>query len=159
MQLQPIKRNGAETLDDLIGYEVQKEMLTANTEAFVQGKPANNVLLYGDGGTGKSTSIRALLHRYGGDGLRIIQVYRHQMQYLPEVISEIKNRNYRFLIYMDDLSFEDFETEYKYLKAVIEGGLEPRPETQSGRSIWSADLLRQTDERGVSSHCGGARRA
>lgn len=100
VQLQPDHTNGAETLDDLIGYEVQKEMLTANTEAFVQGKPANNVLLYGDGGTGKSTSIRALLHRYGGDGLRIIQVYRHQLQYLPEVIAEIKNRKYRFLIYM-----------------------------------------------------------
>ena len=128
MQLNPVQKLGNERLEDLIGYEVQKQMLTANTEAFLQGKPANNVLLYGDGGTGKSTSIRALLNQYGKDGLRIIQVYRHQMQWLPEIIEKIKDRNYRFLIYMDDLSFEDFETEYKYLKAVIEGGLAPRPE-------------------------------
>ena len=128
MQLTPVQKLGSERLEDLIGYEVQKQMLTANTEAFLQGKPANNVLLYGDGGTGKSTSIRALLNQYGKDGLRIIQVYRHQMQWLPEIIEKIKDRNYRFLIYMDDLSFEDFETEYKYLKAVIEGGLAPRPE-------------------------------
>lgn len=86
------------------------------------------MLLYGDGGTGKSTSIRAIINQYWGKGLRIIQVYRHQMKYLAQIINQIKNRNYRFIIYMDDLSFEDFETEYKYLKAVIEGGLEPRPE-------------------------------
>lgn len=128
LQLIPVRKLGNERLEDLIGYEVQKQMLTANTEAFLQRKPANNVLLYGDGGTGKSTSIRALLNQYGEDGLRIIQVYRHQMQWLPDIISKIRDRNYRFLIYMDDLSFEDFETEYKYLKAVIEGGLEPRPE-------------------------------
>lgn len=128
LQLMPLQKLGSERLEDLIGYEVQKQMLTANTEAFLQGKPANNVLLYGDGGTGKSTSIRALLNEYGKDGLRIIQVYRHQVQWLPEIITKIRDRSYRFLIYMDDLSFEDFETEYKYLKAVIEGGLEPRPE-------------------------------
>ena len=77
LQLIPVQKLGNEKLEDLIGYEVQKQMLTANTEAFLQGKPANNVLLYGDGGTGKSTSIRALLNQYGEDGLRIIQVYRH----------------------------------------------------------------------------------
>lgn len=115
-------------LSDLIGYQVQKEKLTGNTEAFLKRRPANNVLLFGDGGTGKSTSIRALANQYYDDGLRIIQVYRHQMQYLGRIISAVKARNYRFIIYMDDLSFEDFETEYKYLKAVIEGGLEQRPE-------------------------------
>lgn len=125
---EPVKGIEDITLDDLVGYEVQKKMLVENTEAFLRGKPANNALLYGDGGTGKSTSIRAILNQYYGEGLRMIQVYRHQMQYLTDIISKIKNRNYRFIIYMDDLSFEDFETEYKYLKAVIEGGLEPRPE-------------------------------
>ena len=94
----------------------------------VHGVGANNVLLFGDGGTGKSTSIRALANQYSPEGLRIIQVYRHQMQYLGQIITQVKSRNYRFIIYMDDLSFEDYETEYKYLKAVIEGGLEPRPE-------------------------------
>ncbi len=126
--LKPIKVTDTISLDDLIGYETQKERLVANTKAFVEGRPANNVLLYGDGGTGKSTSVRAVSNQFYGDGLRIIQVYRHQMQHLNELITKLKNRNYKFIIYMDDLSFEDFETEYKYLKAVIEGGLEPRPD-------------------------------
>ncbi len=124
----PVKSLENIKLSDLIGYEVQKNKLIDNTEAFLKRKPANNVLLFGDGGTGKSTSIRAIANQYHNDGLRIIQVYRHQMKYLSQIIASIKTRNYRFIIYMDDLSFEDFETEYKYLKAVIEGGLEPRPE-------------------------------
>lgn len=127
-ELEPIKILETISLDDLIGYQVQKEKLIANTEAFIEKKPANNVLLYGDGGTGKSTSVRAVANKYSNKGLRMIQVYRHQMQHLNQIISQIKNRNYRFILYMDDLSFEDFETEYKYLKAVIEGGLAPRPE-------------------------------
>ena len=115
-------------LDDLVGYEIQKTKLKENTEAFVAGRRANNCLLFGDSGTGKSTSIKALINEYYDRGLRMIEIYKHQMRLLPAVISEIKNRNYRFIIYMDDLSFEDFETDYKYLKAVIEGGLEQRPE-------------------------------
>jgi uncharacterized protein len=123
-----ITNTGNVVLDDLIGYERQKQKLIDNTEAFIHGRHANNVLLYGDAGTGKSTSIKAILNQYYGDGLRMIEVYKHQFRYLSDIINEIKNRNYRFIIYMDDLSFEEFETEYKYLKAVIEGGLEPRPE-------------------------------
>ena len=127
-ELAPIDAVSAVTFDELVGCEIQKEMLTANTEAFIKGSPSNNVLLYGDSGTGKSTSIRALLNEYSGAGLKMIQVYRHQMHHLPTLIAEMKKRNYKFILYMDDLSFEDFETEYKYLKAVIEGGIEPRPE-------------------------------
>ncbi len=127
-RLSPVRVTEKVNLSDLVGYEVQKQKLTENTAAFLKGKPANNVLLYGDGGTGKSTSVRAIASRYYDEGLRMIQIYRHQMKHLNRIISEIKNRNYKFIIYMDDLSFEDFETEYKYLKAVIEGGLEPRPE-------------------------------
>ena len=115
-------------LDDLVGYEIQKKKLVDNTEAFVQGKKANNVLLFGDSGTGKSTSIKAIVNQYYKDGLRMIEIYKHQFKYLSEIIAEIKNRNYRFIIYMDDLSFEEFEIEYKYLKAIIEGGLEVRPD-------------------------------
>ena len=92
------------------------------------GRLANNCLLYGDAGTGKSTSIKAILNQYYDRGLRMVEMYRHQLKDLSAVISNIKNRNYRFIIYMDDLSFEDFETDYKYLKAVIEGGMETRPE-------------------------------
>ena len=124
----PITATSDVQLEDLVGYDLQKQKLIANTEAFVEGRMANNVLLYGDAGTGKSTSIKAILNRYYSKGLRMIEVYKHQFKDLQRIISEIKNRNYRFIIYMDDLSFEEFETEYKYLKAVIEGGLETKPE-------------------------------
>lgn len=115
-------------LDDLVGYELQKEKLIHNTESFVNGKKANNVLLYGDAGTGKSTSIKAILNQYYSKGLRMIEVYKHETKYLSKIISEIKNRNYKFILYMDDLSFEESESEYKYLKALIEGGLETNPD-------------------------------
>lgn len=115
-------------LNDLIGYELQKKKLTDNTEAFLEGKKANNVLLFGDSGTGKSSSIKAILNEYYDKGLRMIEVYKHQFQDLSSVINQIKDRNYKFIIYMDDLSFEEFEIEYKFLKAVIEGGLEKRPD-------------------------------
>ena len=115
-------------LDDLVGYEIQKKKLVDNTEAFVQGRPANNVLLFGDSGTGKSTSIKAIVNQYYGDGLRMIEIYKHQFKHLSSIIGRIKNRNYKFIIYMDDLSFEEHEIEYKFLKAVIEGGVETRPD-------------------------------
>ncbi len=115
-------------LDDLIGYEEQKEQLVANTRAFTEGKRANNVLLYGDSGTGKSTSIKAIVNEFYASGLRMIEIYKHQFRALSDVIAQIKDRNYKFVIFMDDLSFEDFEIEYKYLKAVIEGGVEAKPE-------------------------------
>lgn len=126
--LEPVAASSDVRLADIIGYEKQKMQLTANTEAFINGCGANNVLLYGDAGTGKSTSIKALINEYYDDGLRMIEIYKHQFRYLPAILAKIKNRNYRFIIYMDDLSFEEFEIEYKYLKAVIEGGLEVKPE-------------------------------
>ncbi len=115
-------------LDDLVGYEIAKQKLIDNTEAFVEGRKANNCLLFGDAGTGKSSSIKGILNQYYDKGLRIIEVYKHQFKDLNDVIAQVKNRNYRFIIYMDDLSFEEFEIEYKYLKAIIEGGLEKKPE-------------------------------
>ena len=124
----PIKNIAHVHLDDIIGYEIPKQKLVENTEAFVQGRKANNCLLFGDAGTCKSSSIKAIANEYYSQGLRIIEVYKHQFQDLNDVISQIKNRNYKFIIYMDDLSFEDFEIEYKYLKAVIEGGLEKKPD-------------------------------
>ena len=114
-------------LEDLVGYEIAKQKLIDNTEAFIEGRPSNNCLLFGDAGTGKSSSIKGILNRYYDKGLRIIEVYKHQFIDLNDVIAQIKSRNYKFILYMDDLSFEDFEVEYKYLKAVIEGGLEKKP--------------------------------
>lgn len=161
LQLVPITNMEDIHLSDLVGYEIQKKKLLDNTRAFVEGKKANNVLLFGDSGTGKSTSIKAILNEFYKDGLRIIEIYKHQFQDLSSVIAMIKNRNYKFIIYMDDLSFEEFEIEYKYLKAVIEGGLEIKPdnvliyatsnrrhlirETWNDRSDRSDDELHRSD--------------
>ncbi len=123
----PIQNIAHVYLNDLVGYEIPKRKLIENTEAFVEGRKANNCLLFGDAGTGKSSSIKGIANEYYEKGLRIIEIYKHQFQDLNAVITQIKNRNYKFIIYMDDLSFEDFEIEYKYLKAVIEGGLEKKP--------------------------------
>ncbi len=128
VSLVPIESLEDVSLDDIVGYEIQKKKLIDNTEAFLAGKNANNVLLFGDSGTGKSTSIKAVLNEYKDAGLRMIEIYKHQFDCLSRVINIVKDRNYRFIIYMDDLSFEDFEIEYKYLKAIIEGGLEKRPD-------------------------------
>ena len=128
VEIVPITNIAHVKLEDLVGYELAKQKLIDNTEAFVNGKQANNCLLYGDAGTGKSTSIKAIANQYYDRGLRLIEVYKHQFCDLNDVIAQIKNRNYKFIIYMDDLSFEEFEIEYKYLKAVIEGGLEKKPD-------------------------------
>lgn len=161
VELIPITNTEEVWLDDLIGYEIQKEKLVENTKNFVEGRKANNCLLFGDSGTGKSTSIKAILNEYYSQGLRMIEIYKHQFKDLSTVIAQIMNRNYRFIIYMDDLSFEEFEIEYKYLKAVIEGGLETKPdnvliyatsnrrhlirETWSDRSDMSQDELHRSD--------------
>ena len=127
-EIVPITNIAHVHLDDLVGYEIAKKKLIDNTEAFVEGRRANNCLLFGDAGTGKSSSIKGILNQYYDKGLRIIEIYKHQFCYLNDVIAQIKNRNYKFIIYMDDLSFEEFEIEYKYLKAVIEGGMETKPD-------------------------------
>ncbi len=124
----PVNNADSVRLCDLVGYETQKAALVENTRAFVRGQRGNNVLLYGDSGTGKSTSIKAVLNEYFGEGLRMIEIYKHQFRSLSAIISAVKKRNYRFIIYIDDLSFEENEVEYKFLKAVIEGGVETRPE-------------------------------
>lgn len=125
---QPLDRLRSVVFADLVGYEEQKQALRTNTEAFLKGFRANNALLYGDAGTGKSTSIQALAAEYGDKGLRIIELYKSQFSLLPSLIEQLKTRNYRFILFMDDLSFEENETEYKALKAVLEGGAQAAPE-------------------------------
>ena len=124
----PINNTDKIMLSDMVGYEIQKKALTENTEAFLRGIPANNVLLYGDAGTGKSSSVKALINEYYDSGLRMIEIYKHQFRDLSEIIATVKNRNFHFIIFIDDLSFEENELEYKFLKAVIEGGVETRPD-------------------------------
>ncbi|MBO4374002.1 MAG: DUF815 domain-containing protein [Lachnospiraceae bacterium] len=128
IKIVPVKKIAHVSMSYLVGYEDAKKKLTDNTEAFVEGRCANNCLLYGDAGTGKSSAIKGIMNGYYDRGLRLIEVYRHQFKYLNDVVAAIKDRNYRFIIYMDDLSFEDNETEYKYLKALIEGSLEKKPD-------------------------------
>ncbi|WP_422447414.1 ATP-binding protein [Thermoanaerobacterium sp. DL9XJH110] len=115
-------------LHELIGYEEQKKEVLRNTEQFVKGFKANNMLLYGDRGTGKSSTIKAMLHEFGKDGLRMVEVLKHQLVFLPEIISQLSKRPQRFIIFIDELSFEEYETEYKYLKAMLEGSLEATPD-------------------------------
>lgn len=116
------------TLEDLIGYENQKEMVIKNTEAFIKGTAANNLLLYGERGTGKSSTIKALINKYSSRGLRLVEVARHQLRHFPEILRYLRDRSQRFIIFIDDLSFESYETEYKQLKALLEGGIEAWPD-------------------------------
>ncbi len=124
------------------------------------GRRANNCLLFGDAGTGKSSCVKAIANEYYDRGLRIIELYKHQFQDLNSVISQVKNRNYKFIIYMDDLSFEDFEIEYKYLKAVIEGGLEKKPAnvliyaTSNRRHLIRENYSDKEDRRTEDMHAG-----
>ena len=126
LRLIPVTDSADVCFDDLIGYESQKKTLRDNTEAFVSGHFANNVLLYGDSGTGKSTSVHALMHDYADRGLRLIEVSKPDRSRLPQILSAIKKRNYRFILFLDDLSFEENESDYKELKAMLEGALETR---------------------------------
>lgn len=113
--------------DDLVGYEPQQELLLQNTEQFLAGAPANNVLLYGDRGTGKSASIKALLNEFGDRGLRLIEMAKTDLVDLPHLLADLRPRRERFIIFVDDLSFETYETHYKDLKVLLEGSLETRP--------------------------------
>lgn len=115
------------TFDKLVGYEKQKISLIENTEFFLKGYRANNVLLYGDRGTGKSSCIKALLNKFNDDKLRIISLNKNQISSLYKILELIANRGIRFIIFIDDLSFEDAELEYKDFKSVIEGGIEAQP--------------------------------
>lgn len=115
--------------DDILGYEDQKEKLLANTRQFMAGRGCNNVLSTGSRGTGKSTSIKALIPLFSAQGLRLVQIKRDQLQLLAEAMERAgKIRSHRFLFFFDDLSFDENEKEYKYLKSAIDGGAAPQPD-------------------------------
>lgn len=126
--LQGVKSRNEHGLDALIGYESQKDLLRSNTESFLAGNPANNVLLYGERGTGKSSSIKALTKEYAQQGLRLVEIGRKEFNYLPEIMLELSNYGCKFILVLDDLSFEGNEVEYKQLKSYIDGALEEKPE-------------------------------
>jgi len=116
------------TFDDIIGYESQTEELIGNTEAFMKGFPANNVLLVGSRGTGKSSSVKALVNKFYSDGLRLIEITKEQIVKLPYILSMLKNRGVWFIIFIDDLSFDEHEIQYKYMKSILEGGSQSKPD-------------------------------
>lgn len=123
-----IKHYDTIRLSDIIGYDRQKATLVSNTQAFLTGRPANHVLLSGARGTGKSSSVKALANEYFAAGLRLVEVAKSQLTSLPKLMELLRGYRQRFIIFLDDLSFEEFEVEYKYLKSVIEGGLEAKPD-------------------------------
>mgnify|MGYP005850033411 CR=1 FL=1 len=116
------------SLEELVEYDLERALLLQNTEQFVAGFPANNVLLYGDRGTGKSSTVKALLNRYGHRGLRLVEVPKALLGDFPRILAALRGRRERFVLFVDDLSFDERETTYKDLKAVLEGSLEARPE-------------------------------
>jgi len=126
--LRPVTRLDPVRLDDLQGIDRQKAALVANTERFLEGRPANNALLWGSRGTGKSSLVKALLNAYRDQGLRVVEVDRDDLLFLPEIVDEIRDSRHRFIIYCDDLSFERGEGSYKGLKSVLEGSIELPPD-------------------------------
>ena len=115
-------------MKNLIGYQRQKEQLIQNTRAFVQGKPANHVLLVGARGTGKSSAVKALVTEYEDNGLRLVQVMKEQLRKLPEIMNTLRNyAGRKFILFLDDISFEDSDAEFKAVKSAIEGGVSSCP--------------------------------
>ncbi|CAB5530325.1 Predicted ATPase (AAA+ superfamily) [Streptococcus pneumoniae] len=126
--LAPLEVNLDLRLDDLIGIDRQRDLLAANTQQFVDGLPANHVLLWGARGTGKSSLIRALLAEYAGRGLRLIEIERDHLADLPRVVELLSGQRQAFVLFCDDLSFEAGEGDYRVLKSVLDGSLERAPE-------------------------------
>lgn len=126
--LKVVKNPDKITFEQIIAYQKQKDELINNTKSFINGSKAHNVLLYGDSGTGKSSSVKALLNEFQDQGLRLIEITTSQIKELSEIMEYLSQRGLYFIIFMDDLSFEEFETEYKSLKAIMEGGIESKPD-------------------------------
>ncbi len=126
--LRPIAQIDPIGLEELLGIDVQKQQMIQNTERFLKGLPANNALLWGARGTGKSSLIKALLNAFKDQGLRLIEVDKQDLVYLPDIVDDIRVLSQHFIIYCDDLSFEAGDSHYKSLKSVLEGSVELPPD-------------------------------
>jgi uncharacterized protein len=127
-RLHPVSSVDPVRLGGLIGIDRQKRELAVNTERFLSGKPANNALLWGARGTGKSSLIKAMLNEYYSRGLRLIEIYRDDLRHLPELVDNLRGLPQRFIVYTDDFSFEASENSYVALKSILEGSIEQPPE-------------------------------
>ncbi|RMF47503.1 MAG: ATP-binding protein [Deltaproteobacteria bacterium] len=138
--------------EDLLGIDRQLAILERNTRQFVEGLPSNNVLLWGERGTGKSTAVRSLLSQFGNRGLRLVEVQKEQLFALRSIVEALRDQPWRFILYCDDLSFDEHEIDYRELKALLEGSLEAPPEnvrlyaTSNRRHLMPERLLENTDE-------------
>jgi len=125
--LREIKEPDPIRLSNLIGYEIQKKEIISNTKHFLKGAPANNLLLYGSRGTGKSSTVKAILNEYSSEGLRLIEVDKRQLGDFTRIIRLLKNKKQKFIIFVDDLVFDENEDSYSALKTILEGRIENRP--------------------------------
>jgi predicted AAA+ superfamily ATPase len=125
--LREIKEPDPIRLSNLIGYEIQKKEIISNTKHFLKGAPANNLLLYGSRGTGKSSTVKAILNEYCSEGLRLIEVDKKQLGDFTRIIRLLKNKKQKFIIFVDDLVFDENEDSYSALKTILEGRVENRP--------------------------------
>lgn len=126
--LAPVSSSSPVVLDDLVGIESQRDRVVTNTLQFLQGLPANNVLMWGARGTGKSSLVRALLTAYASEGLRLLQVDREDLIQMPQILDSLAGQPWRFIIYCDDLSFEEDDVSYKRLKSALDGALSLTPD-------------------------------
>ena len=126
-RIEPIRHPDLVDLQDLIGLDRELTLLSRNTEQFVRGLPANNVLIWGERGTGKSSTVKGFLDRFADQGLRMIEVQKGDLRDLPAIVDLIWDRPERFILFCDDLSFDEGETDYRELKALLEGSLSARP--------------------------------
>lgn len=126
--LEPVKVTDNTTLDQLLGVDEQKEVMLNNTRQFIQGLPANNALLWGSRGTGKSSLVKALLNKFADQGLRVIQVEKEDLIYISEIFAAIEDQPYRFIMLCDDLTFETGELAYKMLKSALDGSVYSAPD-------------------------------
>lgn len=125
--LTPVPHPDCPQAGQLLGYERQRNGVIANTRAMLEGKPVNNVLLYGDSGTGKSATVKSLLAVEGFDDLRIIELQKESLSEMPALIRQLGERRQKFILFIDDLAFDHDDSTYSVLKTILEGGLEPRP--------------------------------
>ncbi|MBV1756276.1 MAG: ATP-binding protein [Dethiosulfatibacter sp.] len=126
-ELVPVSNHDVVTLADLKGYEKEKDAVLNNTLALLNGKPAANVLLYGDAGTGKSSTVKAIINRYHSQGLRLVEVPKNQLKYISLVLEKLSKNPLKFIIYIDDLSFTKNDNELGSLKAILEGSVSAKP--------------------------------